>query len=134
MYLVFVGIMLAASALFLLRSSGARKTVPAPLIAAPGWIVATNFASAPASWTGASQGAVGSRIISGAAVMSIDRIGEGRAKMKTYYSRGMFLASVLLAFSMGAAATVKIPDTGQNRCYNNSRAINRPTGITETGR
>jgi hypothetical protein len=39
-----------------------------------------------------------------------------------------FLTSALLALSMGvAAATVKIPDTGQNRCYSNSRAIGCPT-------
>jgi hypothetical protein len=70
-----------------------------------------------------------------------------------YYSSRLFLSGFLLAFSVGAAATVKIPDTGQNRCYSDSRAagcpsaggffldrtpgtrvISRPTGITEMGR
>ncbi len=39
----------------------------------------------------------------------------------------IFLTGFLLSLSLGtAAATVKIPDTGQNRCYSNSMAINCP--------
>jgi hypothetical protein len=46
--------------------------------------------------------------------------------MKMYYSSRLFLSSFLLVFSVGAAAAVKIPDTGQNRCYSDSRAVSCP--------
>ncbi len=37
-----------------------------------------------------------------------------------------FTASFLLACSVGIGAEIKIPDTGQDRCYNDSRAIGCP--------
>ncbi len=47
--------------------------------------------------------------------------------MKSHHSNKIFVLSVILSFYTGVAtAAVKIPDTGQNRCYNNSRAISCP--------
>ncbi len=47
--------------------------------------------------------------------------------MTTRYLDKTVLMSIMLTLSVGtAAATVKIPDTGQNRCYDNSRAIDCP--------
>ena len=47
--------------------------------------------------------------------------------MKNYYSAKISTTCLLLALPMAAAAaTVKIPDTGQDRCYNNTQAISCP--------
>ncbi len=48
------------------------------------------------------------------------------SQMKSHSLTKIFAASFLLAFSLDvtAASAIVIPDTGQNRCYNNSRAAN----------
>jgi len=52
--------------------------------------------------------------------------------MKVYSLSKIFVAGFLLAICVGtAAAAVKIPDTGQNLCYNNSRAINCPSTASQ---
>ncbi len=48
--------------------------------------------------------------------------------MKRWHLNKISMLGFLLAFHIGSvAATVKIPDTGQNRCYNNSQAISCPS-------
>lgn len=46
--------------------------------------------------------------------------------MKKFYFDKISITGILLSFSVVAAASVKIPDTGQNTCYNDSRAISCP--------